>query len=97
MSVDGRKISISDEHLQRIGREVTRGALGHVFKMIWWVAIAILLTTWAINYFGLSPADDCDKSVWERCGVKIVTDHKTGVQYLVTPDGGIILREQRKP
>lgn len=37
--------------------------------------------------------DDCDKSYFDRCGLKVVTDNKAGKQYLLLPYGGIIERE----
>ena len=41
------------------------------------------------------PPDDCDKSFWDRCGLEVKTDNKTGVQYLITPSGGIIERAKQ--
>ena len=51
-----------------------------------------MLSIGAIVLFLLTPSDDCDKSRWNRCGLEVKTDNKTGVQYLVTPGGGIIQR-----
>ncbi len=53
---------------------------------------------WAIAVSALSvvghvtkPYDDCD-GAQERCGLRVHTDAKTGLQYLSTPGGGIVPR-----
>lgn len=40
--------------------------------------------------------DDSDKSAWNRSNMKVLTDHKTGVQYLSDSRGGMVKRESRK-
>jgi len=50
------------------------------------IALAIINT---FNWF----TDDSDKSGWDRSGVRIYEDAKTGQQYLGTSGGGIIKRE----
>jgi hypothetical protein len=44
---------------------------------------------WNITNIGL---DDSDKNSRNRSGVAVSTDHKTGLQYLLTPGGGITPR-----
>lgn len=39
--------------------------------------------------------DDCDQSFWIQCGMTVVTDAKTGQQYLLSPHGGIIQRAEK--
>lgn len=39
----------------------------------------------------ITPYDDCDNGK-ERCGLRVHTDAKTGLQYLSTPGGGIVPR-----
>jgi len=51
----------------------------------------VLVVSWAIGIFFI-PVDDCDKDRWNRCGMHVVTDNKTGKQYLITSGGGIIER-----
>ncbi len=53
--------------------------------------VPYMILGYALIYF-LTPVDDCDKSRWERCNMKILTDYKTGKQYLTTANGGIIER-----
>lgn len=39
--------------------------------------------------------DDCDRDAWNRCGMTVHTDAKTGRQYLSTSGGGLVLRAPR--
>lgn len=45
----------------------------------------------AANYLGRA-TDSTDRDAFHRSGVHIVTDHKTGREYLITPEGGITPR-----
>ncbi len=40
--------------------------------------------------------DDSDKSPSERSGLSVHVDHKTGVEYLSSPKGGLIARRMEK-
>lgn len=40
----------------------------------------------------IKPIDDCDRSKFDRCEMRILTDNKTGIEYLVTQSGDIIRR-----
>jgi hypothetical protein len=63
-----------------------------------WGAIACVGVLMVLGLvFGrmIQPVDDCDKNWWHRCGLEVVTDHKTGKQYLLSPHGGIIERGTR--
>lgn len=51
-------------------------------------AAAIYLT---MNVFSIG-LDDTDVDAWHRSGLAIYTDHKTGVQYLGTRNGGLAVR-----
>ena len=50
-------------------------------KTIVIIAVVLLLVNALINTLGLF-TDDSDKSGWKRSGFRVLTDHKTGVQYL---------------
>ncbi|WP_106478133.1 hypothetical protein [Phytohalomonas tamaricis] len=65
--------------------------LGFEFALGAMVAICISLTiaSWINDAF--KPHDSCDGPNG-RCGMSILTDHKTGLQYLRTPDGGLYPR-----
>jgi hypothetical protein len=43
------------------------------------------------NYFDIG-TDDSDLDGWHRSGFTILTDHKTGLQYLSDGHGGLVLR-----
>lgn len=71
---------------RKIGQEFSKGVLDVVgFLIIIGIAIQLL-------WHAIAPIDDSDFSRWNRSGVKIVTDAKSGQQYLVTPEGGIVER-----
>jgi hypothetical protein len=74
---------IDDKTIRRVGFLFAVGVMQ---------AVAVVLFLALIVDVALHDKDDCDKSFWDRCGVSIVTDAKTGKQYLVSPHGGIIER-----
>lgn len=55
------------------------------------MATVLLVGALIMNTFELG-MDDCDASAWDRCGARVVTDARTGLQYLVGPGGGITPR-----
>ena len=67
--------------------------------LVWgWAKVAIVV--WLVvgvgvpiikNIFSIG-VDDTDADAWNRSGMKIYTDHKTGVQYLGTVRGGLTVR-----
>lgn len=58
--------------------------------------LAILYLVVAAINWGVSKTDwgrdDSDHPTGERSGLKVYTDHKTGVQYLSTPSGALTPR-----
>jgi hypothetical protein len=78
-------------HWYQVGFHATWGAM---------VAVSVVLSvafafSYIVHGFGLVPKDDCDRSTWDRCNMRILTDAKTGQQYLETTGGGIIARQPR--
>lgn len=71
------------------GRQLALGFLDIAALVMVCMFIAGIILTIAM------PTDDSDFGKWDRSGVKIVTDAKTGQQYLVTPEGGIIERKSQ--
>ena len=73
----------------RQGYQIVNGAL--------WAAIDFFFLIFAIggialiiaNTFNLG-TDDSDKNGWNRSGFTIMTDHKTGIQYLYR--NGVIIK-----
>lgn len=60
------------------------------------IAILIVLgaCVWFRNKFDVG-TDDSDKNGSERSGLRVYTDHATGVQYLGTVDGALTPRLNR--
>lgn len=73
---------------RKLGREMALGFLD--------VAASCVLVLFVVSFLlqAIMPTDDCDRGRFDRCGMSVLTDNKTGVQYLVTSDGGIIERKQ---
>ena len=51
----------------------------------------ILVITWVLNTMGLM-VDDSDLNGFNRSGLRVHTDHKTGCQYLSAVFGGVTPR-----
>lgn len=72
---------------RNFGRQIAMGFLDVV-------CIAIFIMFFVSIVMNLiMPTDDCDRGKFDRCGMRILTDAKTGQEYLVTSKGGIIKRE----
>lgn len=79
---------------QQKGYDLTKGCLlclGRYF-IIWWAIISALNLAGNSLGWGL---DDSDQDAWNRSGLTIHTDAKTGVQYLSDGHGGMIRRESK--
>jgi len=86
-------MKLKDKHEQQRGYDFGRGVLLGIVDAIVPVLIVVAIAICIINTFNWF-TDDSDKSGWERSGVKIYEDAKTGQQYLGTSGGGIIKRER---
>lgn len=75
---------------EKLGRDFTNGVVTAL--LLWCVKITFIYAIISLVFLAIKPIDDCDKSRWDRCGVKVVTDAKTGKQYLLTKQGNIIER-----
>ena len=76
------------EQYEICGYHFARGVLKLIcqFLCVWFVVLLL---------FGLFiPTDDSDVNWYNRSGMTIHTDNKTGLEYLSTPNGGLILREK---
>lgn len=92
MNLDDLPQSRKDAEIYRqFGYEMARGAIWYVAKLIFIGWIAVLLFSVLRNYKGWG-VDDSDLSGWERSGLRVYTDHKTGLQYLSDGRGGLVLR-----
>ena len=72
------------------GYHFTWGVLGAIGTIL----LIVMAVQFAYNAFNIG-TDDCDRSAWHRCGMRVLTDAKTGQQYLVTSGGGITPRLPR--
>ena len=71
--------------------------------LVWgWAKVAIIV--WLVvgigvpiikNIFSVG-VDDTDVDAWNRSGMRVYTDAKTGVQYLGTVRGGLTLRVDKE-
>lgn len=71
-----------------IAEQITLGIIDGACKFL--LGVVIIAGIW--NY--VMPIDDCDKSRWDRCGLKVIKDQKTGKEYLLSPGGQIIKRNE---
>ena len=69
------------------GREFAKGCADVIIFILFIVA----LTNVILNL--IFPADDSDFGKSNRTEVEIITDAKTGHQYLATQKGGIVIRQ----
>lgn len=57
------------------------------------IVAAVAIAIWALlNSFFAIGLDDSDRDGWHRSGATVVTDHRTGLQYLSPRGGGITPR-----
>ena len=75
------------KHWQGVGFHFAWG----VMLAVWLIAVTAFGISYLVNGL-LRATDDCDRSSWDRCGMRVLTDAKTGQQYLVTTGGGIVPR-----
>ncbi|WP_331300330.1 hypothetical protein [Methylobacterium oryzae] len=81
------KYGIEPKDVRRAGFHFALGILDAVcVVLVIGIVLSFLLSA-------LMPPDDCDRGRFDRCGMKVLTDAKTGQEYLVTPEGGIIERK----
>lgn len=71
----------SASYLEEMGEHLTKGAIGVIGKyLLIFILLMVALST-ARNVFEWG-VDNSDASAWERSGLRIYTDHLTGVQYV---------------
>lgn len=79
---------------QQEGYDFAKGVLiciGKFAAVGWLIIFAITLVA---NWLAIG-VDDSDRDGWNRSGLKIHTDAKTGIQYLSDGKGGLTRREFR--
>lgn len=74
---------------RKLGRQFILG----VFDVLFVLLCMTFIVLYTIQYF--KPIDDCDRAWNDRCDMRVLTDNKTGQEYLVTRQGGIIERKTK--
>lgn len=88
--IEQLRLGDADQHV-RFGFRFTIGAAVAVAVLAVALSLSGIVHAIVRNTLGLS-VDDCDRSAWERCGVKVITDNLSGLQYLMSPQGGLTPR-----
>jgi hypothetical protein len=79
---------------EREGYELMRGAMVCLGKYLV-IGMAIVFLFGLVRNWQGWGVDDSDKDGWNRSGLRIHTDAKTGAQYLSDGNGGLVRREYR--
>jgi len=74
-----------------IGRSFAKGVVSVVGEMVVVFVVFLFAMRLIMGLTGIG-VDSTDKSKWQRSGVELITDAKTGLQYLKTAGGGITPR-----
>lgn len=82
---------LTERDIEKAGQLFARGFMAVVFKCVMFFALGMIALGIVRNSTGYGQ-DDSDASPWERSGMQVMTDHKTGVQYLSDGHGGLIRR-----
>jgi len=74
-----------------VGTFLMRGAAKALARLAWIGVVVFLAFSLLRNISGLG-VDDSDFDAWHRSGMSVRTDARTGVQYLESSGGCIVLR-----
>lgn len=79
----------------KFAEEIGKGIANGIIKQIVLAAVLVIIFSFPVNWLfrWFYPIDSTDFSKQKRSGVSVVTDAKTGIEYLVTPQGGITPRK----
>lgn len=77
---------MNEKEMENYGYQFTKGVARYLFNLL----IALFIVLFVFNLF--HKVDDSDVSRWNRSGLRIHTDNKTGIQYLSDGKGGLIPR-----
>lgn len=81
----------ANKHLVMMGYHVSIGFFKRLIELGIFVWLIIMAATLLRNVTWIG-VDDSDLDTWNRSGVKVITDYKQGVQYLLSPEGGLTVR-----
>lgn len=85
---------MTEKEIDKFGEAFTRGATRQLGKIVTAAFVLVIVFMMIANYFSWG-TDDSDTDGWNRSGMRIHTDHKTGVQYLSDGSGGMCVRVDR--
>jgi len=74
-------LNLSEESIQQLGSNLTKAALKEITRYL--AAILIGVTSYAgVKHVFQLGKDDTDPEGYQRSGLRLYTDHGTGIQYL---------------
>jgi hypothetical protein len=76
---------------EKKGYAFTKGACAYLVKIFLLGIFIFGLLFIVLNTFHMG-VDDTDLNGWNRSGLKLHTDYKSGIQYLSTPNGSLTPR-----
>jgi hypothetical protein len=76
-------------------KELIKYAIREAILNICYVILILMGIQIMFNIFNIN-TDSTDKDGWNRSGLQLHIDHATGIEYLSTPSGGLIQRENNK-
>lgn len=76
---------------RNIGKHFTDGVIDSLLPWVILATIAFIALGWIYEGLGIEE-NDSDKSRWDRSGLVVHTDYKTGVEYLSDGHGGLTPR-----
>jgi hypothetical protein len=88
------QITAAFQNVNQAGYDFMAGAMRCAATYILLGFIIAVALTMARNWLALG-MDDSDKDGWQRSGLTIHTDAKTGIQYLSDGHGGLVRREDK--
>jgi len=87
-------MKIKNPEIKQKGYDLARGMVHGIVDEIWPVLLVVLVWLAIANTLDWF-IDDSDDGGWNRSRMNIHTDHKTGIQYLSTSNGGMIRRAEK--
>lgn len=81
----------TNKEKQKEGYQLAIGVMKYISKYVIAVIIILIVTTYIDNTYNFR-VDDTDKDGWNRSGLRVYVDYKTGVEYVGTSKGGLCPR-----
>jgi len=91
-----KNLTVETTTSEQFGFDFAKGAMNYLCRCALWFIVLLFIFNLCRRQFNWG-LDDSDKDGWTRSGLEVHTDYKTGIQYLVSPNGGIIQRGEKQP